>query len=326
MKRGERGTVLPLVLISVMLMTLAGMSYLYVTGMRNKMAANALTGRKLQAIAEGGLWYGVRAFAQDPSRREILPKITLGGGTATVQILDVEKGVAGVQSLATLGTHSRMALCLLAPGFAERAIRISCNSASWPGTCIIRSLGEENYGDSWLWGVGSYASNEHRVLIRFPLDEIPAGSTVVSAELNLRYAGMSGFGPLYCKPYRITESWKEGTGGSNPPVDGATWEDRRLEEEWDDEGGTYDSAPDLSKVRFTPQDHEDEYVAWDITALVAGWIDDEYPNHGLIIRAYPRHYSDLAIFYSDDNEDSSAPYLDVTYQVPVHHFCWFRRP
>ena len=52
-------------------------------------------------------------------------------------------------------------------------------------------------------------------------------------------------------------------------------------------------------------------VEWDVTALVRGWLEDKYPNSGLILATLPGPRSDTAAFGSREGAGAARPRLTI---------------
>jgi Tfp pilus assembly protein PilX len=144
-------------------------------------------------------------------------------------------------------------------------------------------------------------NNANISLLDFDLAVIPPGSTVTSAVLEL-YAHALDTVPA-----------------------GAAVTAHRLLEPWTEDGVTY-QVSDGSTPWTWPANYEAAVAAtstlvigipgwqsWDLTAMVAGWVDGKYPNHGLVLTGTPDLY--WSAFRSSDytTDISQRPRLTVNY-------------
>jgi hypothetical protein len=127
-----------------------------------------------------------------------------------------------------------------------------------------------------------------RVLVRFDLSSIPAGSTVNSASLQLCYYSYLGSDPvnrLYVV-YRVTTNWVEGD-GTGIGTTGANWNkpDKSALPTWTTPGGDFTTSgaspptPVPAWISIVGQ-----YVTWDVTAIVKAWIESGQSNYGFLVR------------------------------------------
>jgi hypothetical protein len=74
--------------------------------------------------------------------------------------------------------------------------------------------------------------------------------------------------------YRITNSW----------TNGATWNSRGgTLGNWTNPGVDYDPTP-VATLAFPSPPANYSWQSWDVTSLVAGWVDGSYANNGLMLK------------------------------------------
>ena len=131
-----------------------------------------------------------------------------------------------------------------------------------------------------------------RSLIKFDLSDIPPGTQISSAALNARHVGSWDFKDRTqtITAYEVTSAWAECT---------VTWETRP------GIGAAYGSQ-DL------PWD-TGQWYAFDITALVQGWIDGTIPNHGVWLRGPEISGKDSSWRSFATSESDNVPYLSLAY-------------
>ncbi len=166
-----------------------------------------------------------------------------------------------------------------------------------------------------------------RTLIAFDIaGGIPAGATVLSAELTLEMSRTSN--PFFANAmalHRLTASWGEGAsdpllneGRGDDAVPGdATWAHRTFDDQrWDTPGGDFVSSASatLEVVRLGP------YTWGPTDAMVAdvqAWLDDPGSSHGWAIVGDEVERRGVKRFDSRENADETArPVLTVVY-VPA---------
>jgi hypothetical protein len=153
----------------------------------------------------------------------------------------------------------------------------------------------------------------HRSLVRFDLSSIPAGSAIISAELQLRLAGVSaGYYGTFVYVYRVTHDWVEGDG-----TNGVTWNEANHIA-----ASPGSSIPWTAGGEWTTEDaaslevlYSGGWIApWDVTGIVQDWACGA-SNYGFMIR-YPvgEDGSDVRFVYFDSKETENDPILTVTFE------------
>ena len=172
-----------------------------------------------------------------------------------------------------------------------------------------------------FWG----DQENRRSLLRFDLSAIPSGVYVSRATLELyRYDG-DAEGEMEAALYRATKSWAEGSGYDLFPdtsyvPDGATWAAASTGAPWTTPGGDHDTSSDYGqgpngKLGETTlaRDLDDAWIALDATSAVRGWVQGEYPNDGLLLRALSGEYIYHYFASREYPTASLRPRLVVTY-------------
>lgn len=115
-----------------------------------------------------------------------------------------------------------------------------------------------------------------RILLRFDLaDQIPTGSSVLSAKLSLFAWSRRTFYGLRVSVYGVLRPWDEAT---------ATWNRASAAELWASPGCSsvgVDRQGDPTASRFVY--FTDRFYDWDITSLVQQWVDNPATNRGLLL-------------------------------------------
>lgn len=130
----------------------------------------------------------------------------------------------------------------------------------------------------------------YRSMIHFnDIDELPAGSIVSSAILNLTVTQCNA---QTIDVYRAPNPWTP---------NGATWQSHR----------NNFIAPIIGS--FLADCGGNTTYQLDITALVNDWINGVYPNHGIFIRARTNANIEVKIAATNFGNSSLVPSIDVTY-------------
>jgi serine protease AprX len=164
-------------------------------------------------------------------------------------------------------------------------------------TYVLEGYASTNYGDEGKMWVGydellDPDGETARGFVQFDLSEIPASTSIREATLYLRLENSYDFEgqSRTITVYRLGTSWSE---------TGVNWNSRpAIAEAYGSASVTHGRGP---------------WYAFDVTALVQGWINDDWSNYGLAVRG-PEHSgydSSWKSFYT--RESDSAPYIEVTY-------------
>lgn len=177
------------------------------------------------------------------------------------------------------------------------------------GTYLRSDEEEDNYNNSNTWHVKHNLFSPDRVsLMKFDLSSVDVPiEYIISATLEMHSAGSAESQTHTVNVHRITVDWDESE---------ATYEERLEDTEWQN------SDLDWNAVSSTTVD--ESVVGWkyfDVTELVKGWLNEDYPNHGLELVGQFLTSNNLE-FVSDQNSDSSKhPVLRIKYLCECGKVC-----
>ncbi|MFI0409215.1 DNRLRE domain-containing protein [Actinomadura sp. 3N508] len=99
------------------------------------------------------------------------------------------------------------------PVVIDPTIKIAPTPTQSQDTMISSDGPDQNYDDNWRLSVGTTNSGKSRALLKFPLDQIPAGTRIDSAQLQLYYDQnhTSSANPVTLEARRATQAWDETT-------------------------------------------------------------------------------------------------------------------
>jgi hypothetical protein len=186
-----------------------------------------------------------------------------------------------------------------------------------------------NFGAAMAMDV-NYTSPERRVLVRFDVSAIPAGTILKSAILRVYCRSVTSptSAPKTVNAYFVNESWVEGTMSGTGTANGATWRTRNGTLEWTNTGGA-GSGPggyyyaswavpgkdEASGVSPLPASFTQGWVSFDITPAAQYWLDNgPSSNSGMLIRMPSTTNTDVLQFDSRESTAGTAPQLVVVYQ------------
>jgi len=159
-------------------------------------------------------------------------------------------------------------------------------------------------------GLWIHTQGTHKPIIKFDLaGEIPVGSAVQSAVLELRTSTRNYAYDMYVPAYKVLKSWEETE---------ATWYNPTLSGVWDMPGAEgYDDRSHNPVFTATVDDVE-EWVQWTLTDVVQDWVSDPSSNHGVILIGNVVTQTVRYTFYDSElGAVSLRPKLSVTYlEVP----------
>jgi hypothetical protein len=188
-----------------------------------------------------------------------------------------------------------------------------------------------------LVGDAATLSADFRAFLEFGLTQVPAGSTVRSATLELFVTGSRhGDTDLTVRVHRVVPTthptallvfqtpWFEGTTTSGATLDGLCWENgaSRYTQPAVDTTSTYGlGATGIVAEAVIARGATAQQVSFDLTPLVAQWISGAAENHGLRLSHATEGapYADGAkvIASSDDPDPTKRPRLIVTFDPPA---------
>lgn len=156
-----------------------------------------------------------------------------------------------------------------------------------------------NFGaEDYLYVGGEIAKKFYRTYLQFGLSTVPATAVVTEAEVGVFFEATSAAIPAVMGAHKVLSSW------DNDDVDWAHQPD------W--------TATPESTVSV-PAVQTQDFVYWDITDLVQGWVDGSIANRGVLlkdtdentVKAWKRFYS-----ANEDIHTDWHPKLVVTYFDP----------
>jgi hypothetical protein len=171
-------------------------------------------------------------------------------------------------------------------------------------TYTSQSFSAVNYCRSDLLQVGT--GQRYAALLRFDLSSIPAGSVVVTAELQAYARGWSGSN-LTVEAYRILR---------DVSMCEATWAQARTGVNWGvpgcnhtvtDRAGTAESRVTTAGIS--------RWYAWTLSALVQDWLDGDLANNGVLLRSTSAG-TNYSLYFAGDQSltQSQRPKLVVRYR------------
>ncbi|HUT99089.1 MAG TPA: DNRLRE domain-containing protein [bacterium] len=189
-----------------------------------------------------------------------------------------------------------------------------------PGWADTGYFGYGNTDGALTDAVGRVDDTLVRSLVNFKVEDLPdevTSESLYRARVEYYYAESPGVanwrpfsqGSLTVDVYAVTSEWED---------DEATWLKRTEDEDWDDPGADY-TGPFGSFVLDEPPSGYGEIRSFDVTNLVAWWLDNPDEENGLLLKAQDEDTARvIKEFYSDDIDNSSnRPHLVVVWESSV---------
>lgn len=160
-------------------------------------------------------------------------------------------------------------------------------------------------------GYHSLSNNIIRSLLQFDLGVLPAGSTILSSQLNLRLSSAWNDTSTQIGLYEVNRKWVENQ---------ASWTYAQTQPStaWSTKGGDYYqtrlSTQTIGALDTTAS--EPQLFKWDISAdVVQKWVNSSTNNFGLLLKAENETLATYKKFYSGDYSAylQYSPTLSITY-------------
>lgn len=165
-----------------------------------------------------------------------------------------------------------------------------------------------NFGGATV--LRTFSVDDRRILIRFDLSQIPAGSTVSAA--NLAFFMQSNDYPsnpnIDC--YRLTQDWAEGTKVNewDTPADGVSWSSRGPGKgNWTQAGGSIAEKICSSSVAVG------QFTSCDLKSALQQWVNGSAANYGVMCSNSVSYANDMIFSSSESSTAANRPKLTITY-------------
>jgi alpha-tubulin suppressor-like RCC1 family protein/fibronectin type 3 domain-containing protein len=183
-------------------------------------------------------------------------------------------------------------------GVATELVIQPSSADSW----VNQAASTTNYGTATIVYAQNRASNARRTLVKFDLSQIPAGSSINSATLEI-YAASAPAVSQTLNVHRVTGSWTE---------TGVTWSTMP----------TFNSTADASITGGTTSG----WKVWNVLPVLRSWVDGTYENDGFIIKCATETGTTTYSYSFASKEYATAgyrPVLRVNYTPTVSWICGY---
>lgn len=214
----------------------------------------------------------------------------------TVNIVGVDSVCGGSSTLLTANSIANLEVSLIA----------------FEDTYLSQASTGTNYGSCNRLYTGLGSSSRARSLIKFDLSSIPAGSTIISANLVMTKTGGSSSAATPIAAHRITNPWTENTGSCSGRSRAASWNQRMTSTNWTTAGGDFSSTAESTVTVAANAQY-----TWNVKNLVQAWVNGTYTNNGLMLKRVTEGSANQKYFASSEATSASQrPRLDIVYQGP----------
>jgi hypothetical protein len=143
-------------------------------------------------------------------------------------------------------------------------------------------------------------------MMRFDLSSIPAGATILSANLTVWTTTAGGLTMGSTDVYRLLEDWNEAK---------ADWTNRDPGHNWTTAGAQSPGSRDASPIaNFTPAANDTQYVVALPASVVQGWLASPGSNDGIVFVNRDTPNLSVILVSKEGADATKHPRLDVTYQ------------
>jgi len=163
-------------------------------------------------------------------------------------------------------------------------------------TTVKQGAAGTAFGADVLMGAGydhCGTGQASRGLVNFNLAPVPAGAPITKAVLRLHLTQSCDYEARShtVTTYRVSGAWDEAT---------LTWNSQPA------------AAEAYGAVTLVSRDAWGWYE-FDVTALVQGWVNGQYPNYGIMLRSNEESGNHTALLEFDTRETTNLPHLQITY-------------
>lgn len=163
-------------------------------------------------------------------------------------------------------------------------------------SCLDSWYGNKHQHQLKQYFLGFYKGTEFRMLLKFDLSNIPLGSEIIEANLQM-YCNRNEnkFQKKYYNIHPITQKWS---------VEGATWT-------------TQPSSDSLEKSQTCVNSNIFELITWDMTSFVRMWQTCPESNFGVILMAENQDLQESLLGFSSSSKPGACrPKLELVFRVP----------
>jgi hypothetical protein len=184
---------------------------------------------------------------------------------------------------------------------APISVTLSGPSATTDTMIVNQQYVQTNFSTNTNLYIGSSNNQITRGLIRWDLSTIPAGSTIVSAEMSLYARVNVAGGQITINAYRLLR----------PGIQTATWNTP-----WETPGASGPGDRATNVLASTTRSGTGWYT-WNITSAVQQWVAGSWANDGLVLVSGNESQNNARIFVPVEYQNQTLiPKLTIQYSAP----------
>ncbi|MBL8451170.1 MAG: DNRLRE domain-containing protein, partial [Zoogloea sp.] len=307
--------------VSLLLAVIGAVSYMLVQDMGSAARPTGRETERARLVAEAGLAHATWKLNQ------------VSGCSGYSAVASTPLGSDGDQYQVALSATSGSPLTLtatatLGSGLAGSRASIKRQVYKTSGNTLTYTLSTDSHGsDTYLSADNpdkNYGGKDifmlkqgiNYPLLQFDLSLLPVGSRIVEAKLLLyrKDPGSLSLSARSVDAHRVLEPWVAGSKDGTTAADGATWLTRDGSMAWKSTAGTVDSASALDSTHIHFYLWGTQWMEWNLTSLVQGWVDGRYPNYGVMLR--PTSNFSTEEYVSAEGDGAQVPKLAIKYVAP----------
>jgi len=316
MSRRVRGFLL--LPVSLLLVVIGVITFGLVQDIGTGARSNLREAERARRLAEAGIAHATWKLNQLTTCTGYtdLPATAAGSDSYKVSVSPTSGSPVTLTSTATLASGlpgARVTVSRQVPKTAGNTLTYTVKTdSSGADTYLDATNLAKNYGASTTLLLQQGASYP---LLQFDLSTLPKGSRIVDAQLVLyrENAGSLSLSGRVVNAHRVLEPWEPGTKNGSNAADGATWLTRDGFKAWQMVGPSIESTSALD----APHTHyylSGYTITWGLTNLVQGWVDQRYPNYGVLL--VPTSSFSEAYASAEASDATRIPKLVIKYIAP----------
>jgi hypothetical protein len=161
-------------------------------------------------------------------------------------------------------------------------------------TYVYSGLRDNNYGEKEKLEIGddAYIQKRYRSYLQFDVSSVPDNAVIIEARLGLYLFSVNSLSCTSVSAHQVNSPWEE-------------------------YGITWDYQPAFSEDPTYTEEYGcgiNEFHYWEITNLVAGWVNKSINNYGVMLQGGPS--SPYTYYSSEYTSPNPRPKLIVKYYLP----------
>jgi len=193
-------------------------------------------------------------------------------------------------------------------------------------TTTVTNSSDVRLMDGGFYGSGASLSiakntgvNKSRSIISFNVSTIPAGTTVLNAQMKLYYYSAVGstWGDRWVQAHQLYVSWAEAQANRDNRRTGIPWKVQYGKIGGGSDSTTTDANGTMESTILFQSGQTNTWKTWDLSALTQKWVSNMTPNLGVMLWATNEDSSYNTLWFRSSEYSNSTywPKLEVTYST-----------